>query len=321
MDILASGLRFPEGPIALEDGGVLLVEIERQSLTRVGADGRVSVVAELPGGPNGAALGPDGAVFVCNNGGFMWMDRPETGLRPHGTPPDYAGGRIERVDLRSGRVETLYDSCDGHRLNGPNDLVFDRHGGFWFTDFGKMRERDIDRGAVYYALADGSAIRQVVFPLFTPNGVGLSPAEDRLYVAETYTNRIWAFDVVAPGEIARRPFPPSPNGGEVIYAPGGYQAFDSLAVDEAGRLCVATIYNGGITIIDPATGAGRHVPMPDPLTTNICFGGEDGHTAYVTLSSTGRLARLNWDAAGLPLNFGAGQRRGSAPTVVDRAGA
>ncbi len=300
---LAAGLRFPEGPVWMADGSVLLVEIERQTLTRVAPDGTVSVAAELPGGPNGAAIGPDGAVYVCNNGGFAWLDRPETGLRPHGTPAGYAGGSIQRVDLASGRVETLYDACDGQRLNGPNDIVFDRQGGFWFTDFGKTRDRDMDRGAVYYARTDGSLIRRAVFPLFSPNGVGLSPDETRLYVAETYTNRIWAYDLAEPGVILPRPFPQSPNGGEVIYAPGGYQAFDSMAVDADGRLCVATIYNGGITVVDPVARTGHHIAMPDPLTTNICFGGAGHSQAFITLSSTGRLIRVDWNRPGLVLNF------------------
>jgi gluconolactonase len=67
---LATGLLFPEGPVALDDGSVLLVEIARGTLSRVTTDGRVQVVADLGGGPNGAAIGPDGAVYICNNGGF-----------------------------------------------------------------------------------------------------------------------------------------------------------------------------------------------------------------------------------------------------------
>ena len=69
---IASGLRFPEGPIAMADGSVVLVEIARGTLSRVTPAGKVEVIAELGGGPNGAALGPDGKVYVCNNGGFNW---------------------------------------------------------------------------------------------------------------------------------------------------------------------------------------------------------------------------------------------------------
>ena len=74
MEEIASGLEFPEGPIAMDDGSVILVEIKRGTLTRVQPDGSTEIIAELGGGPNGAAIGPDGAVYVCNNGGFEWHD-------------------------------------------------------------------------------------------------------------------------------------------------------------------------------------------------------------------------------------------------------
>ena len=80
--LIASGLQFPEGPIAMPDGSLILVEIKRGTLTRVAADGAVSVVAELGGGPNGLAIGPDGAAYVCNNGGFQWTELPGGLLLP-----------------------------------------------------------------------------------------------------------------------------------------------------------------------------------------------------------------------------------------------
>src|SRR5262245_7737303 len=98
VEVVTEGLQFPEGPIAMADGSVVLVEIKRQTLTRVRPDGSTEVIAELGGGPNGAAVGPDGAVYVTNNGGFEWAEAG--GLTtPHGTPADYRTGSIQRVDL------------------------------------------------------------------------------------------------------------------------------------------------------------------------------------------------------------------------------
>ncbi len=298
---VASGLRFPEGPVALPDGSVLVVEIERGTLSRVTPDGGIEVVAETGGGPNGAAIGPDGACYVCNNGGFNWH-RDDLGLRPVGQASDYSGGRIERVDLNTGAVEVLYDRAGEAPLKGPNDIVFDAEGGFWFTDLGKARARDLDRGVVYYAQADGSAITQAIHPLLTPNGIGLSPAEDRLYVAETQTGRLWAFDLAGPGEIRPEPWP-SPHGGRLVAGLPGYQLLDSLAVEAGGDICVATLFNGGITVIAADGAKTEHIPMPDHYTTNICFGGPDLTTAYVTLSQTGRLLAMDWPRSGLALNF------------------
>ena len=208
MRTIATGLQFPEGPIAMPDGSVLVVEIRRGTLSRVAPDGRVTVVAECGGGPNGAAIGPDGACYVANNGGFEWHDFGGI-VVPGNQPHDYIGGRIQRVNLSSGKLEDIYTECDGHPLRGPNDIVFDSSGGFWFTDHGKMRERDRDRTGVFYAKPDGSLIREVLFPLDGPNGIGLSPTGKRLYVAETFTGRVWEWEISGPGQVqAASPLPP-----------------------------------------------------------------------------------------------------------------
>lgn len=298
---IASGLQFPEGPIALPDGSVLLVEIKRGTLTRVGPNGKLEVVASTGGGPNGAAIGPDGACYICNNGGFAWTTEAG-GTRPHMQAHDYTSGRIDRVDLATGKIDVLYTRGPNCKLNGPNDLVFDAHGGFYFTDLGKVRERDQDRGCVYYAKADGTLIKEVAFPLLTPNGCGLSPDGKVLYVAETWTGRVWAYDIVAPGEVAKAAWP-SPSGGRLLAGVGGFNLFDSLAVDAAGNVCVATLFNPGITVISPS-GNFRHIAIPgDPYVTNICFGGPDLKTAFITLSMTGRLIAMAWDGPGCPLNY------------------
>lgn len=294
---IASGLRFPEGPIALDDGSVVLVEIERGTLSRVTPDGRIDVVADLGGGPNGAAMGPDGAVYVCNNGGFTWQEADGI-LAPTGTPADYAGGRIERVDMKTGEVDVLYRECEGQRLNGPNDIVFDAEGGMWFTDLGKTYDTYRDLGTIYYALPDGSAISRQITHRETPNGIGLSPDEKTLYFAETMTGRVWACALEAPGKVAE-----GPEAVRLLVGLPGFQLFDSLAVDAEGYVCVATLINGGITSVSPDGGRVEHLPTGDPYTTNICFGGEDLGTAFITVSGTGRLVSTRWPRAGLALNF------------------
>ena len=298
---VASGLRFPEGPIALPNGDVLLVEIARGTLTRVAANGVVSVIAHLGGGPNGAAMGPDGQCYVCNNGGFAWHERGDR-LFPGEQPDDYSGGRIERVNLTNGHVEVLYRDCAALPLRGPNDIVFDAHGGFYFTDHGKNRPRERDRTGVYYARADGSHIEEIVFPLDGPNGIGLSPDGSTLYVAETMSARLYAYRLTGPGRIDRRAGQRG-DGATILQGVPGYYLYDSLAVEANGNICVATLVNGGISVIRPDGSGAELVPMPDPLTTNICFGGNDLKTAFVTLSSTGKLVRMQWPRAGARLNY------------------
>lgn len=298
----ASGLRFPEGPIAMPDGSVILVEIARGTLSRCMPNGKVHVIAELGDGPNGAAMGPDGKIYVCNNGGFEWHERNGR-LMPGMAPASYRTGSIQRVDPETGKFETLYDSCNGRKLNGPNDIVFDRTGGFWFTDLGKTREHDSDRGAVYYARPDGSSIQQMIFPLERPNGCGLSPDEKTLYVVETPTARVWAFELSAPGQIKDANGPYRGEKGTAIAGLGGYQMFDSLAVEAEGNVCVATLVTGAISTITPEGELLEQVKFPDMMVTNICFGGADMRTAFVTLSGTGKLVSLPWKRPGLKLNF------------------
>ncbi len=294
---ITTELQFPEGPIAMPDGSIIVVEIARGTLSRVDPNGSIEVIADLGGGPNGAAIGPDGACYTCNNGGFIWHKSSSGLLFPGHEPENYSGGRIERVDLATGEVSVVYTECEGHQLRGPNDIVFDAQGGFWFTDHGKTRDRDRDRTGVYYGTIDGKHIVEAIFPMEAPNGIGLSPDEKTLYVAETPTGRLWAYQLSGPGQIDQ-------NERPIMMAQlPDYHMFDSLAVDAAGNICVATLITGGITIHSPDGANARLVPMPDVLTTNICFGGDDLKTAFITLSTTGKLISCDWETAGLALNF------------------
>ena len=304
MRVLTDGLQFPEGPIAMPDGSIILVEIGRGTLTRVLLDGRKEVIAETGGGPNGAAIGPDGACYVCNNGGFEWERDPQSGgMRPIRQANAYVTGRIERVDLTTGKIERLYDHCGEHKLNGPNDIVFDRKGNMWFTDLGKSRLRDMDRGAVYWARPDGSEIKEVVQPMTTPNGIGLSADETILYIAETEAARLFSFPIKGDGLVETLSFPDSINGGRLVTCDGGFRRFDSLALEADGNICVATLMTGGITVAQPTGGTLEFFETNDPFTTNICFGGENLRTAYLTLSWQGLLTSCSWPRSGLALNF------------------
>ncbi|MEM7250989.1 MAG: SMP-30/gluconolactonase/LRE family protein [Pseudomonadota bacterium] len=283
VEIIAEGLLFPEGPVACPDGSVLVVEIDRGTLTRVQPDGRSEVVADCGGGPNGAAYGPDGRIWLCNNGGREGR------------------GCIQAVDLESGDVETVYRDVDGQFLSAPNDLVFDAEGGFWFTDHGSTWDRFRDHGGLYYANTNGNDIREVVYPLEAPNGVGLSVDDRRIYVAETHVGRVRAWDVTAPGELALA-FGKGTRGRLIGTVPDE-ELLDSLAVDSENRVCVATIRNGGVTLFGDEQGRVGFLPTGDRITTNICFGGAELKTAYITGSRNGTLLKANWEVPGHRLHF------------------
>ncbi len=301
IELVAEGLEFPEGPVAMSDGSVLLTEIKASRITRVWPDGEKEILVETGGGPNGTAIGPDGALWIANDGGaFTWHEQQGLTI-PGPTPATHGGGSIQRYDVAIGRIETIYEQWQGNRLIGPNDLVFDPQGGFWFTDHGCTTADGRRFGALYYAKADGSRIVRQRHHLLSPNGVGLSPDQRVVYVADTHHARLWAFDLEGPGMLA----PASPRApGRVVAALQGYQLLDSLAVEAGGKVCVATIINGGVTAFDPV-GSVEHYPFPDFLCTNICFGGEDMRDAWITASSTGKLYKARWPRPGLKLAFNA----------------
>jgi len=306
---IATDLQFPEGPIAMADGSILLVEIERGTLTWLEGDGAVRRRFDLGGGPNGAAVGPDGKVYVCNNGGCFHWEKVMGFTIPGPVPPAWTGGSIQRVDLETGAVETLYTESktaagETIPLRAPNDIVFDTEGGFWFTDHGVRLSRTSDRTGLHYASTDGSSCLELIHPLDSPNGIGLSPDGSRLYAAETHTGRVYEWPLSGAGTLHTEQLNPAgPGGGHALAGLPGVQLLDSLAVDGDGWVCVATLINGGITAISPDGEQIQHVPFDDPIVTNICFGGDDLRTAFVTLSGTGRLVSVRWPRPGLALAF------------------
>jgi gluconolactonase len=285
---VASNLKFPEGPIAMPDGTVILVEMFGPRLSRVFPDGTVETIAEVPGGPNGAAIGPDGAAYVANNGARFTMLENDGLMFPGPTTPGkYLGGRISKVDIDTGVVTDLYTECDGKRLVAPNDLVFDDQGGFYFTDHGMTEDEDrmAHLTGIYYAKADG---------------IGLSPDGTILYWAETWTGRVMRRKITGPGEVEEVDMV---DPWQCLYGLPGFQLLDSLGVDGDGNVCVATLVNGGITVISPDGELVDFVAADDVLTTNICFGGDDLRTAFITLSGTGKLMKTQWPRPGAKLNY------------------
>ncbi|MGC3979649.1 MAG: SMP-30/gluconolactonase/LRE family protein [Steroidobacteraceae bacterium] len=299
--VVAEGLQAPEAPKPQTDGSILVCEMARGTLSRV-TKGNIEVIAELGGAPNGVAIGPDGAAYVCNNGGFKFA-RQGALIMPSG-PLDKPGiASLQRVDLRTGQHRDLYLKLGDQPLRAPNDLVFDHSGGFWFTDPGAVVAGQAQSGSINWAKADGSQIK-FVCGLPQVNGIALSANGKTLFVATTRSPQIHAFTIVAPGELLK-----DAKGTAIsrIHAHGmDNTGFDSLALDSQGYLAVGTLNfadtgTGCITVIAP-DGRSERVDFPEKFVTSIGFGGKDRRTAFITLTTSGKLVSMEWPRAGLALN-------------------
>lgn len=296
---LAAGLEFPESPIAADDGSVLVSEMAAGRLTRVLADGSAEVFAQTGGGPNGVGHLADGRLVVCQNGGSRFgigpwpydFDGCAMLFRPIGGPDEPVTPQLQLVDA-VGQVSTLateFTTLNGQRkpLVRPSDICVDEQGGFYVTDGGTVAGRSRSITGLLYGTADGE-IREVVYPLEMPNGIALSPDGSKVYVAETRTRRIWEFEIVEPGRIGRaRGLATVPSGGPLNV--GGA---DGLCVDADGRILVATLGTGGLTVFSPDGELLGAIPADDPMTTNVTLS-PDGSTLYMTLASTGCLIAVD----------------------------
>jgi gluconolactonase len=283
--VVATGLAFPEGPAISPTGQLHWTEIAGQRIARLDPDGRVATFADTGGGPNGCAFGPDGYLYVCNNGG-SWPRVPSTegaGSGPEGQ------GTIQRI-APDGRVETVLTEVDGIPLIAPNDCCFDDRGGLYFTD----PEWGGSPSSVRYLAADGSA-RTVCGGIRFPNGLAVTDDGRFLIVAESMTGQLLGYRIEGPGVVS-----PEPKGNGSI---GRRSVPDGFCLDSAGRMIVAGHNTDNLFVLDAADGRPRFViDLPEQGPTNCCFGGDDLTTLYVTSSDKGNLLAIDWDVPGMPLH-------------------
>jgi gluconolactonase len=287
--IVAEGLHFPEGPVVMKDGSVLFVQIESKEISRLTPAGKVEQLAQLEGGPNGLAVGPDGAIYIANDGGrFTFAVR--NGFNSPGAPPPgfTGGGSIQRLDLKTRKVTTVYDSIDGHPMIAPDDLVFDAHGGLWITEFG-LRP---GTGAVYYTPKLGQPLMVARGGLGGANGIGVSPDGKLLHISMGQS--LYGFDIDGPGKLSTRTYAPDGVQGPLHENSGA----DSLKIQADGKVAVCSLFRpGGITVIDRA-GKADFLGFPDRFVCNLAFGGKDMRDCWLMLSGLGKIAKVRWPSPG-----------------------
>ncbi len=274
VELIQDGFAFTEGPAWDPQSKTLYFsDIPANKIHRLHGDGSIDVFTDQSNHTNGILITRDGNLLACQ------MD-----------------GQIARYDKKTAAATVLAGQYDGNRFNAPNDLVVDSKGGIYFTDPLFRAPQPLPQGvqAVYYvAPADGNGKRQVTRVtenLPAPNGIGLSPDGGRLYVCPTRQAEMLVYEVTAAGELSE------PKVFCTVKQPEGKSdtGADGIALDEQGNVYITT--NLGVQIFSPRGKLLGLVAFPQQP-SNVCFGGDDWKTMYVTARSG--VYRVRMPIAGL----------------------
>ncbi|MBC6907009.1 SMP-30/gluconolactonase/LRE family protein [Saccharophagus sp. K07] len=258
IEFIKEGFEGTEGPIAAPDGSLLFTETRANRITRIAPDNSISTFLENTNGANGLAFNKQGELVAVQ-------------------VADTQVGVIYPQE----RKKALVKDFDGKKFQRPNDLVLAKNGGVYFTDSGLNPGADANeenRTGVYYISPEGKTLK-VADGIERPNGIQLSRDEKTLYVANTYSDYVLAFDVKKDGTLGkRRNFAKLSAGLTKSDAGVLTSGADGLAVDDKDRLYVAT--NSGIEVFDKKGKAVGVIPVPHKP-QNIAFAGADKKTLYV----------------------------------------
>lgn len=259
VELIKDGFDGTEGPIGLSDGSLLFTETNANKVIRISPDDKVSTFLEKSNGANGLALTPEGHLIAVQT-------------------KDTQVGIIEPVKQK----KVLAKDYQGVKFQRPNDLVRASNGGIYFTDSGTRPTKENpnpepSHPGVFYIAPSGD-LKQLATDIERPNGIQLSKDEKTLYVANTQGEQILAYDIAADGSILnRRPFAKLAGwkaGEDGTWSSGA----DGLALDDDGRLYVAS--NAGIEIFETQGRALGVIPVPKKP-QNLAFAGINKNTLYI----------------------------------------
>ena len=290
--IFADDLSRPEGPTLLPDGSWLVVEMgeDRGCVTHISADGKIKRVIAKTGRPNGLALDKDGIIWVAESI----------------NPPS-----LLRLTM-DGQAEVFMTACKDEPFLFPNDLAFGPDGALYMTDSGipypEWRRQRADYknaqtdGRVYRIDLKSKTATKLDSGLRLTNGIAFGP-DNNLYVNETITGNVlryrWEGGAITP---KREMFANvlDPAGPEMFKGP------DGMAFGRNGRLYVAVLGQGDVTVLSPDGEVVERLPLEGKLPTNVAFGPPGTKRIYVTEQDVGRMEVLEVDTDGLPLHGGEG---------------
>jgi len=251
--LISGQFGFTEGPAVDRRGNIYFTDQPNNKIWKYGTDGRLTLFLDSAGRPNGMYFDRRGNLVSCaDENDQLWS------ISPHG------------------KIRVLLKDFQGHRLNGPNDLWIDGHGGIYFTDpyyqrpYWTRTKPDIDGERVYYLPKGKKEAFIVAGDLMQPNGIVGTPDGRTLYIADIRGNKTYQYRINADGTLA----------GRQLFVP---QGSDGMTLDNRGNVYLC---GKGVTVYDSTGQKIAYIPIPAKWTGNICFGGKDKKTLFVTASES-----------------------------------
>ncbi len=254
-----------EGPQCDRDGNIYVVNFEKQqTIGKVSPDGKAEVFVMLPGTSTG-----NGIVFDLM--GRMCV-------------ADYVGHNVLRIDLATRQIEVLAHSDE---MNQPNDLAIAPNGTIYASDPHWSKST-----GQLWKIDTSGRVQRVAEKMGTTNGIEVSPDGQTLYVNESMQRKVWSFAIHPDGTV----------GEKSLLKEFPDHGFDGMRCDVDGNLYITRYGKGTVVVLSPAGKELREIDVLGKNPSNVCFGGPDGRTAYVTEVEHSRLVQFRVDRPGLAWN-------------------
>jgi gluconolactonase len=249
---LAGDFSFTEGPACDSHGNVFFTDQPNDRILEWSTDGKLSTFMHPCGRANGLSFDSQGNLWACaDEKNELWRITPD------------------------GKPTVVVKDYEGKLLNGPNDVWIRPGGGLYFTDpyykrsYWKRGPKEMDE-CVYYLSADEKTLKRVVDDMKQPNGIIGTPDGKTLYVADIGGRKTFRYHIQSDGSLTDK---------KLFCEPGS----DGMTIDDQGDIYIT---GRGVTVFDSSGKQIEHIDVQEPWTANVCFGGKDRQTLFITASKS-----------------------------------
>ncbi len=252
LEKLAGDFKFTEGPASDAEGNVFFTDQPNDRIMKWSTDGKLSTFLQPAGRSNGLCFDKQGRLWACADGkNELWV-----------------------IDVGAGTHNVVVKDFQGKLLDGPNDVWVRPDGGVYFTDpfykrdYWQRGPMEQDQQATYFLSPNGKSLKRVTDDLLQPNGIIGTPDGKTLYVADIKANETFAYEIKPDGSLT----------GKRLFCKLGS---DGMTIDSQGNVYLT---GKGVTVFDNSGKQIEHIDVPESWTANVCFGGPDMSTLFITAS-------------------------------------